>query len=228
MAYRTTPKIAERKEARKRHFIEIAVGLFGVHGYQAATVPMIVQESGSSTGSFYFYFKNKEDVFAAALEWLGQRIGEAVDQSISAQTDPLLQMRAAVESLFLFLARNPTEARILLVESSGLSERLETIRRKFLASHAKGVESALAALAPALPKMRPAVAAWCWVGAVYQTALWWLEQPAKSRPAAEQIAAEVADFNLRAIGAESQTPAAARKTPARHGARKRSGRRIAR
>jgi len=202
MAYRTTPKIEERKEARKLRFLNAAVHLFGSHGYAATTVPMIVAESGSSTGSFYFYFKNKEDVFAVAMESLGGRIAEAVGEAIATQAAPLPQMRAAVEGLFLFLARNPAEARILLVESSGLSQRLEGVRRKILATHAKGVESALANLAATLPPMRPPLAGWCWVGAVYQAAWWWLEQPAKSRPRAAQIAKEVADFNLRAIGAK--------------------------
>jgi AcrR family transcriptional regulator len=224
MVYHTTPKIAERKEARKQRFIQTAVQLFGTHGYAATTVPMIVQESGSSTGSFYFYFKNKEDVFAAAMEWLGQRIAEALNRAIAAQTNPLLQMRAAVEGFFLFLAQNPTEARILLVESSGLGERLEAIRRRLLASHARGVESALAALGPLLPPIRPPVAAWCWVGAVYQAVWWWLEQPAESRPPVERIATEVADFNLRAIGADPRTLAAAGTAPAVHAARKRPGR----
>lgn len=41
--YRTTPRITERKEARRQLFIETAVRLFGVHGYTATTVPMIVQ-----------------------------------------------------------------------------------------------------------------------------------------------------------------------------------------
>jgi AcrR family transcriptional regulator len=217
MAYRTPPRIAERKEARKRLFVETAVRLFGVQGYAATTVPMIVKESGSSTGGFYFYFKNKEDVFAAALEWLGERISSALNQAISGQKHPLLQMKAAVEALFLFLAQNPTEARILIIESSGLSGRLEEVRREMLASHARSVETALAALAPMLPSMRPAVVARCWVGAVYQAAWWWLEQPAQSRPSAEAVAGEVAEFNLRGIGADVATLAAAQNVPAVRG-----------
>jgi AcrR family transcriptional regulator len=187
--------------------------LFGAQGYAATTVPMIVKESGSSTGGFYFYFKNKEDVFAAAMEWLGERIAAALNQAISEQKHPLLQMRAAVEALFLFLAQNPTEARILIVESSGLSGRLEEVRREILASHARSVESALGTVAPMLPPMRPAVVARCWVGAVYQAAWWWLEQPAQSRPSAEAVAGEVAEFNLRGIGAEAATLAAAQNVP---------------
>jgi len=213
--------MAERKQARKRLFLETAVRLFGEHGYGATTVPMIVKAAEASTGSFYFYFKNKEDVFAAALEWLGERIAEALNEAISAQTNPLRQMRAAVEGLFLFLARNPTEARILIIESSGLGERLEAIRRETLASHARGVENALVALAPMLPPMRPAVVARWWVGAAYQGAWWWLEQPAKSRPQAEAVAAEVADFNLRGTGADAATVAAAERAHAVHGKKKR-------
>jgi len=53
-----TTKIAERKEARKQRFIETAVHLFVTHGYSATTAPTIVQESDSSTGSFYSYFMN--------------------------------------------------------------------------------------------------------------------------------------------------------------------------
>ena len=62
MVYRTTPKMARRKEAHRTKLLETAVQLFGKHGYHATTVPMIVKASGSSTGSFYFYFRNKEDV----------------------------------------------------------------------------------------------------------------------------------------------------------------------
>ena len=72
MAYRTTPKMAQRKEAHRAHLLEVAVRLFGKRGYHATTVPMIVKASGGSTGSFYFYFRNKEDVFAAALEEFGR------------------------------------------------------------------------------------------------------------------------------------------------------------
>ena len=55
-------------------------------------------------------------------------------------------MNAAVEALFLFLADHPSEARLLIVESSGLSERLEAVRMELLANHARSVEDALVAL----------------------------------------------------------------------------------
>ena len=74
MAYRTTRKMAERKEARRRSLLTAAISIFGKKGFHAATVPMIVRAAKSSVGSFYFYFRNKEDIFAAALNDLLVRI----------------------------------------------------------------------------------------------------------------------------------------------------------
>ena len=201
MPYRTTPKMAERKRAHRRRLLRVATQMFGRSGYHATTVPMIVEQSGSSTGSFYFYFRNKEDVFAAVLESIHERISAQLNEAIARQPDALLQMKAAVESLVVFLAENPEEARILIVESSGLGARLEQIRREVVGSHARSVEKALSSLSDRLPPTEPSIAARCWVGAVYEAIYHWLDQPVRKRTAAKRLAAEVARFNLRGIGA---------------------------
>jgi TetR/AcrR family transcriptional regulator, fatty acid metabolism regulator protein len=202
MAYRTTPKMALRKEAHRARLLEVAIRQFGRHGYHATTVPMIVKASGSSTGSFYFYFRNKEDVFASALEAFGSKINSALSVAIAtAGENPLQHMRTAVERLVLFMAENPDEARILIVESSGLSARLQQIRRRIIDSHARSVEMALSQMRGRLAPIDPVLAARCWVGGVYESVFHWLEQPAAKRPPAQTLASCVADFNLRAIGA---------------------------
>src|SRR5688572_27289170 len=124
MVYRTTAAVTRRKDAHRRKFIANAVTLFGRHGYHATTVPMIVRASKSSTGSFYFYFRNKEDVFAATLESVGERVARVLNEEISKVDDPVEQMKTAVKTLMMFLAANPHDARILIVESSGLTPRL--------------------------------------------------------------------------------------------------------
>jgi AcrR family transcriptional regulator len=200
MVYRTTPKMAQRKETQRAHLLEVAIGQFGKHGYHATTVPVIVKAAGASTGSFYFYFRNKEDVFAAALERFGERIAGELNVAIGAAGDaPAERMRAAVERLVLFMAENPDEARILIVESSGLGDRLQQIRRNIVDSHIRAVELALSQLSPA-PSSADVIAR-CWVGAVYESVFHWLEQPAAHRPAAGEVARAVADFNLRGAGA---------------------------
>ena len=189
----------QRRRDKRQLFLATAVRLFGQHGYATTTVPMVVAAANASTGSFYSYFKNKEDVFAAALADLGERIAAEINQAVAGHAAPLAQMRAAVERLFLFLAEHPDEARILIVETSGLGGRLEEIRRGIIESHARSVQEMMSrhALSP-----QPEVAAQCWVGAVYQAAWWWLGgDPARRLPATE-MARAVAVYNLRAIGAD--------------------------
>src|ERR1035438_3137350 len=105
MPRRTTAETEQRKQARRQTFLDAAVALFGRHGYHATTVPMIVEQAGSSIGNFYFYFRNKEDVCAAALEEFGRQIAEAMNVAISeaGPAHPFQQMRAAMTRLFTFL-----------------------------------------------------------------------------------------------------------------------------
>ena len=202
MVYRATPKMQERKDARRRRILAAATRLFGAHGYHATTVPMIVTAASTSTGNFYFYFRNKEDVFADALSDLGERISGAIDAAIAAAPPgPLCQMKAAVEGLVLFLATHPEEARILIVESSGLNRDLEQIRRSIIASHTRGVEQGLRLLAPGMSQAAIRITARCWTGAVYEAVYSWLEAQEADRPPAETVAEAVARFNLQGIGA---------------------------
>jgi len=203
VAYRTTLKMAKRKEAHRAKLLQISIRLFGKQGYHATTVPRIVRESGSSTGAFYFYFRNKDDIFARALESIGERIaGELNKAMVSARGDTISQMRLAVETFILYLAKHPDEARILIVESSGLSAALSKIRRSIIASHCRSVEQALTSISGSLPLLDPKVVASSWVGAVHESVYQWLDSPAENRISAEALATEISEFNLRGIGVE--------------------------
>ena len=199
MVYRKTPAAAVRKEARRKLILDAATRLFGTSGYHAATVPMIAADAHSSIGSFYAHFRNKEDVFAAVLETLGEKVSELIHQARVSQPDPLLGIRCAVESVFLYLAQNPQQARILIVESSGLTPRLEQVRRGLMTQHAGLVSQMLELLPASFSMEHPAIASRCLIGSVFESLYNWLEQSPANRAPAVKTARAVADYNARAI-----------------------------
>jgi AcrR family transcriptional regulator len=189
-----------RKAAKRRAFVDVATRLFGEDGYHATTVPRIVEASGSSTGSFYSYFDNKEAVFTAALRDVGDRLAAALNRAIEGSEQPVDQMRAAVRETFRFLAEHPLDARILVIESSGLSTELEAVRREIHDTHARSVEATLRDLLEDEDGTDSAILARCWIGAVYEAVRAWLELEPDERIPAERAAEVVAHFNLRGAG----------------------------
>jgi len=199
MAYRKTKSIELRKDARRRTLLQAATRLFSRCGYHAATVPMIVAQANSSVGSFYTYFRNKEDVFETILETLGEKIAVVIREARESRSAPLLQMQSALEAGFLYLAQNPQEARILIVESSGLCHRLEQVRRAILSQQASDCCRALLANPEVFSTVNPAIAARCLVGAVLEALCCWLEESPNDRMSAAEVARAVVDFNSRAL-----------------------------
>lgn len=199
MAYRKTKETEERKETKRRLILDVATKLFGNGGYHATTVPMILAGADISSGCFYTYFRNKEDVFNAALEDLGRAIVCVIDNVNQSQSDPLKRIPQGAKALFLFLAENPEQARILIVDSSGLSPRIEKTRRSILLE----LEVRLLRVFESKPSLfsvqNATITARCIAGATFEAAYCWLEEDPKTRMQATEVARAVAHFNTRAV-----------------------------
>ncbi|CEH29439.1 TetR/AcrR family transcriptional regulator [Aneurinibacillus migulanus] len=52
----------EKKRVTRERIISTAIRLFSQKGYESTTVSLIAQEAGVSKGTFFNYFKTKEDV----------------------------------------------------------------------------------------------------------------------------------------------------------------------
>jgi AcrR family transcriptional regulator len=63
----------ERKAQNRAKLLEAARKVFSEKGFGAATARDIVRETDLATGTFYNYFKDKQDVFMALLDQMGEQ-----------------------------------------------------------------------------------------------------------------------------------------------------------
>ena len=54
--------------ATRRHLLDAAGAVFEERGYKAATVGAITDRANTAHGTFYLYFRNKEDAFCQVIE----------------------------------------------------------------------------------------------------------------------------------------------------------------
>jgi len=73
----------KKHHERKKEFLEIARKLFFTHGYEQTPVEAIIKEVGLSKGSFYYYFKSKEDLLDELTKELSQQILEKVKEIVA-------------------------------------------------------------------------------------------------------------------------------------------------
>ena len=196
MGYKQSERMAERKHARRERLLAAAVALFGRQGYHATTVPLIVAEAQSSTGAFYLYFRNKEDVYVAALKALAEDLSGSLNAAAAIEPGGELPMGAVVRAFVMWLAEHPSEARIL-AEAATLGGRIEEQRRAMVESHVRSVSLALEQSGCWSDPLERAVLARCWVGSVLEAAIGWMGLPSTERLEPERLATLVAGFNLR-------------------------------
>ena len=131
----------ERKAQNRAKLLAAARKVFAEKGFGEASARDIVRETDLATGTFYNYFRDKEEVFRALLEEFEQRVTAAVNRS---RHDPDLTLPQRIEEgarafyevvaedaeLFSVLRRNAGAMAILPTESmfaDGMAEFAEDI-----------------------------------------------------------------------------------------------------
>jgi AcrR family transcriptional regulator len=79
-------RIVKKPDIRKGEILDAAEKLFAVKGYEAATVNDILSAVNIAKGTFYYYFKSKEDVLDAIID---KRINAGVKRAEKIAASPL-------------------------------------------------------------------------------------------------------------------------------------------
>ncbi len=75
-------RISKPPEERKRELINAAEELFIEQGYEHTSVSEIVKKVGVAQGTFYYYFKSKEEILNAILERKVEAFANIIEKEI--------------------------------------------------------------------------------------------------------------------------------------------------
>ena len=84
---------AKVAEERRSQILEAALRCFAHQGYHQTTMDDLVEKSGLSKGTLYWYYESKKEIFLSVMEnWLGGW-GKSLRESFSPQDPPAEKLR---------------------------------------------------------------------------------------------------------------------------------------
>jgi AcrR family transcriptional regulator len=104
VAYLAPGKREQTKVQNRQAILDAAREVFGELGYDAATVRDIIRRTGLAAGTFYNYFRSKEEVFAALADDGARRFAPILKSIRAAKPDFGTFVHDAMLAYFNFLA----------------------------------------------------------------------------------------------------------------------------
>jgi AcrR family transcriptional regulator len=117
-----------RVERRRGRIADAALALFANHGYNSTSVEDIVVRAKVSKSAFYEFFTSKEDCFRELLSQEGGALIHDVLSSAATGHDHHERLRLGITTFVRSCFERSSVARLLIVESVGLSQGVDKVR----------------------------------------------------------------------------------------------------
>lgn len=104
VAYLPVGKREQTKVQNRQAILDAAREVFGELGYDVATVRDIIRRTGLAAGTFYNYYRCKEEVFEALADEGARRFGPLLKAERGKAPDFETFVRGAIRAYYAFLA----------------------------------------------------------------------------------------------------------------------------
>ena len=93
------PTLSDKATATRLKILQAAGKLFFKHGYTATGLDRIIKEAGITKGNFYYYFKSKEALAIAVLDWYFEKTTTETKAIMQHGKTPLDTLFLALDSI---------------------------------------------------------------------------------------------------------------------------------
>jgi len=128
-----------RVERRRRRIADAALSLFADQGYTVTSVDDVVTRARVSKSAFYEFFESKEHCVRELLSLEGGALIHDVLTTAATGHDHHERLRLGITRFVRSCFERSDVARLLIVESVGLSAGVEAVRHELQASFADAV-----------------------------------------------------------------------------------------
>jgi AcrR family transcriptional regulator len=128
-----------RIERRRRRIVEAALTHFATRGYTVTSVDDVVSRARVSKSAFYEFFESKEHCFREVLAAEGGALIHDVLTEAASGHNHHERLRLGITRFVRECFHRPDVARLLIVESVGLSQEVEAVRHELQARFADAV-----------------------------------------------------------------------------------------
>ncbi len=113
---------ASRRRLSANDWADAALAAIGAGGVAAVAVEPIAASLGTTKGSFYWHFANRDALVSAALARWEERSTEAVIESLRDEPDPAQRLRLLVHRVIAHAGRDRLEVNLLAAADHPLVE----------------------------------------------------------------------------------------------------------
>ena len=113
MATPVTPATA-RGELTRQRLLDAAEREFGEKGFHSASITSITQRAGVAQGTFYIYFRSKEDILRALVRHMGSTMRRSLTAATEGLPDRVAVEKAAFRHFLSIAVEHSNLYRILL------------------------------------------------------------------------------------------------------------------
>lgn len=190
----------------RERILDAALNVFSNKGYHSTRIDEIVHESGTSKGSIYFHFPNKEKLFVALVDKFANLLETKVRESVNDNTPGIQRVQAALEAVMATFGKYRRPAKILLVQASGLGtvfeEKRMEVHDRFAALIQEYLDEAVTTgdIAPTDTE----IVSRAWMGAINELVIKWVYT---GEPEPERIVGTLLPILLRSVGYEAEPEA---------------------
>lgn len=195
-------KQSARDAARRRKLLDAALELYGTAGYRATTVQHLCREAGVSSRSFYELYPHHEALLVELYQELNAEVlAGFAEAEVAAASDLQGSVRLLVAGALGPMLCDGRKARVLEIESVGVSEDLEQHRRAAYRTFAHGIDKAFGAFVDAsLARPAPAeLTSLILVGGITEALVQRLQTPHAQRADVEEFLDQIAAVIVRLI-----------------------------